>query len=188
MTTEKLNELRTELSVKAKNGINFTLAASIVWLIIAYVWTLNFEPYNKSIFVFIVGPLLLPFAFIFSKLLKTTWNIEGNPLQPLGLWLNFAQLFYFPFLVLIMIKMPNYFIMVYAIITGGHFFPYAWFYKTNWYVVFAGIIVVGVLILGLLLPNDKMYLVAVSTSILLFILTVGLYFDAIKKTKSKKFA
>jgi len=186
MTTEKLNELRTELSVKAKNGINFTLAASIVWLIIAYVWTLRFEPYDKSIFVFIVGPLLLPLAFLFSKLFKTEWKIAGNPLQPLGLWLNFAQLFYFPFLVLTMIKMPDYFILVYAIITGGHFFPYAWFYKTNWYVIFAGIIVVGVLLLGLLLPNDQMYLVAVSTSVLLFMLTVFLYVDTIKKQKEKR--
>jgi hypothetical protein len=183
MTTEKLDELRTELSVKAKNGINFTLAASIVWLIIAYVWTLKFESYDKSVLVFIVGPLLLPMSFLFSKLFKTNWKIANNPLQPLGLWLNFAQLMYFPFLVLTLIKMPDFFILVYAIITGAHFFPYAWFYKTNWYVVFSGIIVVGVLLLGLLLPNNKMYLVAVSTSILLLILTVCLYFDTINKAK-----
>ena len=185
MTIEKLDKLRNELSVKSKNGINFTLAASIVWLLIAYVWTLNFEPYNKSVFVFIVGALLLPLAFLFSKLFKTNWKIEGNPLQPLGLWLNFAQLFYFPFLVLTMIKMPDYFILVYAIITGAHFFPYAWFYKTNWYAVFAGIIAVGVLLLGLFLPNDKMFLVAIFTSILLFILTIGLYWDNTKKMKAE---
>jgi len=185
MTIENLDKLRNELSVKSKNGINFTLAASIVWLIIAYVWTLKFGSYNKSIFVFIVGPLLLPLAFLFSKLFKTNWKIAGNPLQPLGLWLNFAQLLYFPFLVLTMIKIPDYFILVYAIITGGHFFPYAWFYKTNWYAVFAGIIVVGVLLLGLFLPNDKMFLVAIFTSILLFILTICLYFDTTKKMKAK---
>ena len=186
MKTENLNELRTELSVNSKNGINFTLAASIVWLIIAYVWTLNFDSYTKSVFVFIVGPLLLPMAFLFSKLFKTSWNIEGNPLQPLGLWLNFAQLFYFPFLVLVMIKIPDYFALTYAIITGSHFFPYAWFYKTNWYAVFAGIIVVGDLLLGLLLPNDKMWFVAIFTSIMLLVLTAGLYFDA--KRKNEKFA
>ena len=183
MKTENLNELRTELSLKAKNGINFTLAASIVWLIIAYVWTLKFESYDKSVLVFIVGPLLLPLAFLFSKLLKTNWKIEGNPLQPLGLWLNFAQLFYFPFLVLAMIKIPDYFVVVYAIITGAHFFPYAWLYKTNWYAAFAGIISIGVLLLGLFLPNDKMYFVAIFTGIVLFVLTVGLYFDVVKKQK-----
>jgi hypothetical protein len=184
MTTENLSELRNELSTKSKNGIDFTLAASIIWLIIAYLWTLKFNSYDKSIFVFIAGAPLLPMAFLFSKLLKTSWKINENPLQPLGLWLNFAQLFYFPFLVLTMIKMPDYFIIVYAIITGGHFFPYAWFYKTNWYAIFAGIIVMGVLLLGLSLPNQRMYFIAVFTSVSLFILTACLYFDAIKKLKS----
>ncbi|HEY5463738.1 MAG TPA: hypothetical protein VIJ95_10825 [Hanamia sp.] len=185
MTTEKLDELRNELSVKSKNGIDFTLAASILWLIIAYLWTLKFNSYDKSIFVFIVGAPLLPMAFLFSKLLKTNWKITHNPLQPLGLWLNFAQLFYFPFLVLTMIKMPDYFILVYAIITGGHLFPYAWFYKTKWYAIFSGIIVLGTLLLGLYLPNEKMYLIAVCTSISLFVLTICLYFDTTKKLKSQ---
>jgi hypothetical protein len=75
METEKLNELMTELSMKAKNGIDFTLAASIVWLIIAYIWTLKFESYDKAIFVFIAGLLLLPLAFLFSKLFKTNREI-----------------------------------------------------------------------------------------------------------------
>jgi hypothetical protein len=80
-----------------------------------------------------------------------------------------------------MIKMPDYFIMTYAIITGGHLFPYAWFYRTNWYAIFAGIIVLGSLFLGLSLPNEKMYFVALFTSISLFILTICLYFDTMKK-------
>src|SRR5947209_5186937 len=122
VSKETLEKLRLELSAKSKNGMDFTFAASIIWLLIAYIWTLKFKSYDKSIFIFIVGALLLPMAFIFSKLLKTNWKILGIPLQPLGLWLNFAQLFYFPFLILIMIKMPDYFIMVYAIITGAHFF------------------------------------------------------------------
>jgi hypothetical protein len=116
-------------------------------------------------------------------LLRTKWKINDNPLQPLGLWLNFAQLFYFPFLIFTLVKMPDYFIMVYAIITGAHFFPYSWFYKTNWYAIFAGIIAVGVLVLGLSLPNDKMYFVGIFVSILLLILTICLYFDTTKKLK-----
>ena len=181
MTSEKLDELRNGLSVKSKNGIDFTLAASIIWFVIVFLWRLEFKPYDKAIFVFIAGGPLLPLAFLFSKLLKTSWKIKDNPLQPLGLWLNFAQLFYFPFLIFTMIKMPDYFIMTYAIITGGHLFPYAWFYRTNWYAIFAGIIVLGSLFLGLSLPNEKMYFVALFTSISLFILTICLYFDTMKK-------
>jgi hypothetical protein len=181
MTTEKLDEIRNELSAQAKNGIDFTLAASVIWLVIAYIWTLKFTAYNKSIFVFIAGAPLLPLAWFFSGLLKTNWKIKDNPLQPLGLWLNFAQLLYFPFLIFTMIKMPEYFIMVYAIITGAHLFPYGWFYKTNWYSIFSGFIAVGVLILGLRLPSEKMYFVAIFTSISFFLLTTFLYFDTRKK-------
>ncbi len=183
MTTEKLNELRNELSIKSKNGIDFTLAASLIWLLIAFLWTLEFRAYDRSIFVFIASGLLLPMAFLFSKILKTIWKITNNPLQPLGLWLNFAQLFYFPFLIFIMIKAPEYFIMVYAIITGAHLFPYGWFYKTNWYPILSGIIAVGALLFGLHLSFEKMYLVAIFTSVSLLILTSLLYFDSTKKGK-----
>jgi hypothetical protein len=181
MTIQKLDELRNELSIKSKNGIDFTLAASIIWLVIGFLWTLGFKSYDKSILVFIAGPSLLPLAFLFSKLLRTKWKINDNPLQPLGLWLNFAQLFYFPFLILTLVKMPDYFIMVYAMITGGHFFPYAWFYKTSWYAIFSGIIVLGALLLGLTLPLDKLFFIAIFTSFSILILTVFLYFDTSKK-------
>jgi len=124
---------------------------------------------------------MLPLALLLSKVLKTVWTNKGNPLQPLGLWLNFAQLLYFPFLILTLIKMPDYFAMVYVIITGAHFFPYAWFYKTNLYAIFAGIISFGALILGLILPVEKTYLVPVFMSASLVILTILLYLDSKKK-------
>ena len=95
-----------------------------------------------------MGPLLLPLAWVLSKVLCTTWTLPHNPLQPLGLWLNFAQLLYFPFLIFIYSKYPEYFVMTYGIITGAHFFPYAWFYNTRAYAVLAGVIAVGCLLIG----------------------------------------
>jgi hypothetical protein len=118
-----------------------------------------------------------------SKLFKTTWTIKNNPLQPLGLWLNFAQLFYFPFLFFTLTKMPDYFVMVYVIITGGHFFPYSWFYKNNLFAIAAGIATVGALLLGLYLPADKVYLIPLFFSLLLVLLTVSLFFDYQRKNR-----
>jgi hypothetical protein len=185
MTNDTLNKLRNDLSVNSKNGIDFTLAAGIVWVIISWVWTLKFKSYDKSVFTFIVGALMMPLAFFLSKLFKTTWTDKENPLQPLGLWFNFSQLFYFPFLIFTLIKSPDYFVMVYVIITGGHFFPYAWFYKTNIYAVFAGIITVGAMTLGLILPIDKTFYIPVFMSVSLITLTILLYFDSARK-KSKQ--
>lgn len=183
-TELNLEKLRLDLSLKAKNGINFILAASIIWLMIGYIWTLSYSSYDKSVLTFIIGGLLLPLAFLFSKILKTTWKIKDNPLQPLGLWLNFAQLFYFPFLIFILIKYPDYFVMTYAIITGAHFFPYAWFYNEKVYGVMAGIISVGALLLALKLPVENFYLIAIFMSASLFILAVLLYFSFAKKLKN----
>jgi hypothetical protein len=185
ISKENLDSLRNELSVNSKNGMDFTLAASIVWLIIAYVWTLEMSSYNKSVVTFIVGGAMMPLAMLFSKLLKTTWTNKNNPLQPLGLWLNFAQLFYFPFLIFILIKQPDYIAMVYVIITGAHFFPYSWFYKTPYFAIFAGVISIGSLFLGLYLPPNKLFYIPACMSAALLLLTTLLYFDSKKRATVK---
>jgi hypothetical protein len=120
-----------------------------------------------------------------SKLLKINWRIQDNPLQPLGLWFNFAQLFYFPFLIFILIKFPDYFLMTYAIITGAHLFPYAWFYNEIPYAVMAGIISVGVMIIGLIVPVEQMFLIAVYIGAALAILGLLLVLSYQKKQKSE---
>jgi hypothetical protein len=185
ITKENFDALRIELSIKAKNGIDFIIAASIIWAAIAYIWTLPYTSYNRSILTFIVGSLMLPLAFLLSKILKTSWTNKGNPLEPLGLWLNFAQLFYFPFLVFALIKMPDYFVMVYVIITGAHFFPYAWYYKTSLYAVFAGIISLGALLLGLLMPAGTIYYIPLFMSANLIVLSILLQSNVKKRTASK---
>jgi hypothetical protein len=181
MTNESLDKLRVNLSVKSKNGIDFTLSAGIIWIVIAWIWTLKFKSYDKSVFTFIIGALMMPLAFLFSKLFKTTWTDKENPLQPLGLWINFSQLFYFTFLVFSLIKFPDYFVMVYAIITGGHFFLFGWFYKTNLYAVFAGIISIGAMTLGLILPMTEVYFIPIFMSVSLVVLSILLFFDSKRK-------
>ncbi|TGD82617.1 DUF7010 family protein [Hymenobacter wooponensis] len=156
---EEFMALRLELSVKAKNGIDFLAAASVVWAAIAFVWLLPYPLAHKAFITFFVGAATFPLAWLFSKVFRTTWSLPHNPLQPLGLWLNVAQLFYFPFLMFVYSKYPFYFIMTYGIITGAHFFPYAWFYRAQPFAIMAGIIPVGCLLLGLRLAVGQLYLI-----------------------------
>ena len=149
MLENEFAALRLELSVKAKNGIDFIVAASVVWAAIAVVWWLPGTATHRAFVTFFVGALMLPLAWGLSKVFGTTWTLPHNPLQPLGLWLNFAQLFYFPFLMFMFSYHPAYFIMTYGIITGAHFFPYAWFYQAPAFAGAAGIISVGCLFIGL---------------------------------------
>ncbi|MCE2995604.1 MAG: DUF7010 family protein [Cyclobacteriaceae bacterium] len=184
MDLKEMTRLRLELSVRAKNGIDFILAASLVWMAITYVWTLPYPSYNKSIITFMIGGVMMPLAILFSKLLKTEWTIKTNPLQPLGLWLNFAQLFYFPFLIFVLIKMPDHFVMVYVIITGAHFFPYAWFFKSVAYAIAAGVISVGAMLLGLFLTQENYFLIPLFLSASLLILAALLFMNYKGRTKS----
>lgn len=175
MNPKGLNELKLEIQLQAKNGIDFILSAGVLWLIISYIWTLEFSPYNKSIFTFMVGALLLPLALGLSKLLKTNWQIKDNPLQALGLWLNFAQLIYFPFLVFILIRDPEYFIMTYAIITGAHLFPFAWFYDEMGYAVSSIVISVGALLITLNIPTEDNWAVPLFTATIMFLLACWIF-------------
>lgn len=174
MDKSHFDRLRLELSVNAKNGVDFIASATVVWAILGYVWTLPYSDYDRSVLTFIVGSITIPLAFALSKVFKTKWKSSGNPLEPLGLWLNFAQLFYFPFLVFMLLTDPQFFIMTYAIITGAHFFPYAWYYKSMPFAIMAGAISVGALLMGLALPADQMYVLPLAMSGALAVLGVML--------------
>ncbi|WGK64839.1 DUF7010 family protein [Croceiramulus getboli] len=175
METHTLPQLKKDLQVQAKKGLDFILAAGLLWLAIAWLWTLDYSAYNSSIFTFMISGLMLPLAFGFSKLLNTKWTLKNNLLQPLGLWLNVAQVIYFPFLIYVLVREPDYFLMAYAIITGAHLFPYAWLYEEWGYAVASVLISVGGLLLALYLETDNFWLIPVFTSIMLFLLAGRIY-------------
>lgn len=183
MKQKDLGNLKLEIQLSAKTGVDFIIAASIVWFGVYVIWTLDYPSYEKSIFTFIIGAVLLPLAFGLSKAFKTNWKIKDNPLQPLGLWLNFAQLVYFPFLIFTLIKCPDYFIMAYAIITGAHLFPYAWFYNEIGYAIAAILISVGALVISLLVEPEKIYFIPIFTAVILLLLGIWIFFGYMKLRK-----
>lgn len=172
MDATSFDRLRLQLSVNAKNGVDFIASATVVWTLLGHIWTLPYSAYDRSVLTFIAGSITIPLAFALSKVFKTQWKSPGNPLEPLGLWLNFAQLFYFPILVFVLLTDPRFFIMTYAIITGAHFFPYAWYYKSMPFAVMAGVIAVGALLLGLTLPEDQLHVLPLAMAGALAILGV----------------
>ncbi|MBT9393831.1 hypothetical protein KLP40_11720 [Hymenobacter sp. NST-14] len=183
LTASEFLGLRLELSVRAKNGLDFIVAATLVWAAIAFVWTLPYPPARLSFITFFVGALVLPLAALLSKAFGTTWTLPDNPLQPLGLWLNFAQLFYFPMLLFVFSRYPQHFIMVYGIITGAHFFPYAWFYNARPYALLAGLIAAGCVILGLRITSAaELYLIPLFLVVALLVLA-GLLFVSYRRNR-----
>lgn len=173
---ELLDEWRTELSIRCKNGVNFIFAAAVIWAVVAVIWNLELSLYNQSILTFSISGLMLPLAWVFGKKMKTAWKVEGNPLNKVGMIFNIGQLFYFPFLFILLGNKPEYFALGYAIITGAHFFPYAWYYNTNWFGIFAGLIAFGSWIISVYFPEMSSLLSAFVSGCLV-VLGLGLVRD-----------
>lgn len=72
MDQHTFDRLRLELSVNAKNGVDFIASATIVWTLLGYIWTLPYSAYNRSVLTFIAGSITIPLAFALSKVFKTS--------------------------------------------------------------------------------------------------------------------
>ena len=136
----ELYKTRNELSVRGKNGVGFLLSATVVWSIITIIFLQSIEIHQKNIYMLYSTGLMFPLSVGMSTLIKADWKLKNNPLGNLGLFLNLAQIIYFPILIWGIIKSPNDAIMFFAIITGAHFFPYGWFYNAKAYYVMAPMI------------------------------------------------
>lgn len=169
--------MRSEIILRNKNGINFILAASICWLIISFLWTSHINSGKLVLYTFMATMPLLPLAWLFGKVFKTDWKIENNPLNDLGLWFNFAQLFYFPLLIVVLMKNHYDMPMALAIITGAHFFPYAWFYQTKAYAVMAGVISIGSAYIGYQGYGHGGHWIGALVAVSLWILAIWIYRD-----------
>ncbi len=183
-SVKDINHIRIQLSIKTKNGLSFILAATVCWAFIALIWKIPAPPRLNAFRMFFAIAPMMPLARLFSKVLKTSWKVKGNPLRSLGLWLNLAQLFYFPFIFIAFYKHPEDMPMTFAIITGAHLFPFAWYYMARPYAVMAGIISVGAALVGSMVSESQFFLVPLYMTGTLLILAGLLYIDLRKKIKS----
>ena len=177
-----LVEIKNELAIINKNGISFLTAAALVWLIIMVIFLQPFEIGQKNIFMFYSTGLTFPLAIAVSKVFKVDWKNKTNPLSNLGLCLNLGQLIYFPILFLIFIKTPLDTVVVFAIITAAHLFPYGWLYNTKVFYVLSPIISVLILVIGVTL-FEKLWMIPFTMVLSLLSMNILLYVDYKKKMK-----
>lgn len=176
-----VTQSRNNLSVISKNGIGFLLSAVVIWAIITIIFLQPLEIHSKNIYMLFSTGLMFPLSVGMSTLIKADWRLKNNPLGNLGLYLNMAQLIYFPILFWGIIKSPNDAIIFFAIITGAHFFPYGWFYNAKPFYVMAPVISVAIMGLGLYLNGDNLWVIPLSMTLLLLLLISWLSIDYKKK-------
>jgi len=179
-----LVEIKNDLSINSKNGIPFLLAATIVWTIITLIFIQPFEIYQKNIYMLFSTGLMFPLAIVIAKIIKADWKSDDSPIGDLGLYLNLAQLMYFPIIFWAFAKNPHEMIVFFAVITGAHFFPFGWFYNTKAYYIMAPVISIVVTIISWTLEITSLWLIPLTIVIFLLILIVWLYFDYKGKCKA----
>lgn len=180
-----VTKIRNDLSVRGKNGIGFLLSAVIIWTMITIIFTQPIEIEQKNRYMLYATGLMFPLSVGISTLLKADWKLKNNPFGNLGLYLNIAQLIYFPILFWGMINNPHDAILFFAIITGAHLFPYGWFYHAKAYYVMAPIISVAMMLLGLYLNGEDLWTIPLTMAFLLLLSIVWLRLDYKSKLKTK---
>lgn len=176
-----MDHLRIECSVRGKNGISFLLSALVLWFLFAIIYRQSVDIQLKNLLVLFLTGLLFPLAVGISRLIQVDWKLTDHPLGSLGLIFNIAQLIYFPLVFWAFFAFPEKMIVVFAVITGAHFFPYGWFYQAKAYYVMAPIISFVIMGIGWNMNPSRLWLIPVSMMVFLLVLIVWLWVDYRKK-------
>lgn len=173
--------MKNELAIKSKNGTSFLLSGTIIWVIITIVFFQTFDINTKNIVALYSTGLMFPLSVLLSIIMKVDWKAKGNPLGNLGLILNVAQLIYFPLIFWAFISNPNEVVVVFAIITAAHFFPYGWLYNTKVFYFLSPIMVLAVFFVGLTLKGEHLWAIPLTMVISLVSINLLLLLDYKKK-------
>ncbi|PRO67265.1 DUF7010 family protein [Alkalicoccus urumqiensis] len=141
-----VEQWRLELSLRGKNGIAFLSAGAVIWTVITVLHFLPLSLFQQNTGVLFTTGIMFPLSLVFSALYQADWKLEGHPLAALGLYLNLAQLMYFPLLFWAFSEAPEQVVLFLAVITSAHFYPYGWFYNSRAYYVMAPAGAVGVML------------------------------------------
>lgn len=144
-----VRELREDCARQQKKGLHFILTSVIIWSIIFVVQLLPLSVMLRNMLTFCASVPLCPMAYGISKLIKVDFQGKSNPLTSLGILFTVNQMIYLLIAMWVFSAVPEKLVMVYAMIFGAHLLPYGWLYLSKSYYVFAGVIPVLALVLGL---------------------------------------
>ena len=173
-----LDKLRISLAKEQKSGIPFICSSITIWTIIAIICSLGLNVNLQNTIVLCCACLLLPLAWGYGKLMHVNVFDKGNELYKAGLIFAINQILYIFIAMWVFSVIPEKMIMVYAIITGAHFLPYSWLYKSTVYLIFSIAMTLIMLAVGMYHPASTVALAIVGVET---ILAIALWFETKKK-------
>ena len=166
-----LEELRLCCAIKQKKGLHFILASIIIWCIVLIIHLTSLPILTKNLFTFCSTAPLVPLAFLISKIIKVDFQNKENPLTNLGVLFSVNQILYLLIAMWIYPIIPEKMLMVIAIIFGAHLLPYGWLYKSKSYMVFAILIPILSLLVGI---KFQPYILAIMMVVIEVLFSISL--------------
>lgn len=167
-----LQKLREDNIRKQKRGLHFIVASVFIWAVVLIIHISSLPIMSKNLFTFCCSTPLVPLAFLLSKILKIDFQNKENPLSGLGLLISLNQMLYILIAMWVYAAMPEKMLMVYAMIFGAHLLPYGWLYQSKTYYVFAIVIPLIVLLLGIYSSTFSIAIFMLITEIIFCILLI----------------
>lgn len=170
-----LKTLKTDLTIRCKNGIPFIISEIVVWVLISAIYLSPFNLRLRNLIVFFCIGSLLPLTVLFTTLFKAEWNPEDNELSSIYKMLNISQFIYYPIVIWAFIKKPEEMVLLYALIVAAHLFPYGWLYDNRVFTILSPIMVFTVVILGWFVNVSMLWCIPLAMVLFLIILNVLVY-------------
>ena len=143
-----LNDLRKDCAVQQKRGIHFIVASVAIWCLLLAIQLTGLPILTKNFFTFCFSALLLPLAYLLSRILKIDFQNATNPLTNLGIIFSLNQILYLLIAIWAYAAVPDKMLMIIAIIFGAHLLPFGWLYQSRVYTIFSIAIPIVALIVG----------------------------------------
>lgn len=167
-----LKHLQKDVIITAKKGFPLLLSGAVVFLLIAI---LPFVFSMKIVGAIWILALLaiFPLGIVIGKLMHVNVLVIENPIGILAGVVAAPQSFFLPVFILVYLKIPEYLPFTIGLLSGSHFFPYVWIYKSKTYGFIALATSVSSLFLGWLFVDQAFILVPLAIS---FVFGMGTFF------------
>ncbi len=175
---EHLNKLKEENATTQKKGLPFMMASVLIWTIILIIRLLDMKTGAMNLATFCCSVLLLPLAFVFSKVLKADiFKKMENPIAKLGFLATLNQMLYIVIVMWAYSDCPQAMLMIYAMVFGAHLLPFGWLYDTKSYTVVSIVETIAAMVINLVFGAVAM---AAFMIVMQIILSIVLYTDVRK--------
>lgn len=125
---------RDSLILATRRGVGMPLAGTLFWLALCLAAAfLDPSPRQLGLIAFFGTGAVFPLGWWLTRSFGGDLMARQPPLTELGMCMNFVQFAYWPVLILVYLKMPEWTLFTMVVLFSSHFLGYGWLYRSRGY-------------------------------------------------------